>query len=218
MDDVGEPEWLREGVVSLRFSGHQSWELRVGIPEDLNFALGIRASLGLSVSGVSQLAAGLLEDGLAVTEFGLDLTGAAREWPEWWNQMTGLAAGRSGLSVLGRFDPPAFDSLEQFAALRPACQAVWPGFSRWWNRPSDRKRRLFDTLSALGPVPNQLVSDHEHRIGREARPFVFQIDVLAVESADAVVVDDVYAQVGCRLVSDLPVFTSWFRAILRRIG
>jgi len=208
----------REGAVALRFSGHRSWELRLGIPGDLNFALGVRASLRLPVAGVSVLATGPLERELEATDLALDLSGTAREWAEWWNLMAGLRAGRPGFPVLGRFDPPAFDSLAQFPELRLACQDVWPRFYSWWNTPSHRKRRLADTLAVLGSTPNQLVLDHEHRVGRITRPFLFQIDVLAVESTDAVVIDDVYAQVGARLVSDLVLFTSWFRAILRRIG
>lgn len=204
----------------MRFSENPSWELRLGIPEELNFALAVRAAYGLAVSGLSDLVGAALDDGfvLGETPAGSDHVRTSQEWSEWWTVMSTYRSGQLSAPHIWPLDPPDFETLKDVPALRQACVYVWPNFQTWWSGPKGRKKRLTGTLRRLAEIPNQLVVDHEHRLRRTCRLFRFDVDVLAVDSMDIVNIDDAYAQIGAPLLTDEMAFTSWFRTILRKIG
>lgn len=201
----------------MRFSEHYpSWELRLGIPEDLNFAVAVRASYDLAPIGLSQLVAAPLHDGFDPPVAISDRSEVSAQWSRWWIEMT--VDRREEPLGPGALDPPDFETLSSSPQLQEACRQIWPQYHRWWQGMHGRKRRLAATLRELDTLPGQLVADYEHRKRRRARPFRFDIEVLTVDSMHSVVIDDAYAQIGTRLVADPAAFTNWFRPILRRIG
>lgn len=202
----------------MRFSENPSWELRLGVPEDLNLALFVRSSCDFKVSGLPDLIGAALDDGfdLGATRIVSDHALSSQEWSEWWSLMSRSRSGLLSAPTVAPLDPPDFETLTD--PLRQACSLVWPQFRSWWGGPEGREQRLAGALQSLAGIPNQLVADHEHRQRRACRPFRFDIDVLAVDSMDVVEVDDAYAQIGAPLLTDRMAFASWFRAVLRRIG
>lgn len=204
----------------MRSSENPSWELHFGIPEELNFALTVRATCDLAVSGLPDLIGAALDGGFALgaTPTISDHTRTSQEWSEWWTVMSTYRSGQLNAPMFVPLDPPDFETLKESPALRQACSSVWPQFRTWWGGPEGRKQRLTGALQRLAEIPNQLVADHEHRLRRTCRPFRFDIDILAVDSMDIVEVDDAYAQIGAPLLTDPMAFTSWFRGVLREIG
>ena len=214
------PDCAPKGLRTLRFSNHGSWELHLEVPEDLNFAVAVRVVRDFPVDEMHGPPAAPLDDGfeLSVAPSDLDRAAAAREWFGWWSKLSSFRSSRPNSPPTPQLDPPDFASLIDAPSLRRTATETWPAFHEWWDGPPGRKRALCETLLTNDEAFDQLVGDYEHRVRRPCRAFRFDVDVLATESTESLVIVDAYAQIGVGLITDPFRLSSWFRRVVQRIG
>ena len=130
----------------MRSSENRSWEVRLGIPLELNFALAVREVFALAVPDVADLIAAPLDDGFAFAPGpgNPDRALLGQQWSLWWAAMAVNRAGQSTRSMVPPIDPPRFESLVASPELREACVQVFPQFQTEWGGLDGSKQRAAD--------------------------------------------------------------------------
>jgi len=82
-------------------------------PRGVDFALTVRATCDLAVSGLPDLIDAALDDGFALgaTPNISDHAWVTQEWSEWWTVMSSYRSGLLNAPTFVPLDPPGFDTL-----------------------------------------------------------------------------------------------------------
>jgi len=196
-------------------AGHPSWTVVEDEPRDLHLVLFVRDCFGLGTGhgGVGPLTAAVPDLGDRVTASGV--AAAAAAWPAWWR------------AALGRFSDVASPAAVE---LRELVDAALPAFQEWWSPPPDAAGAPGARRPALPGVRGQLVDLHlnrltvarvvnrlEEELGRQARPFEFRVDILAVGEPSVVASHPGSAVISAELVGFEPRYEQWLHGVLRAL-
>jgi len=232
----------------MRIRGRPSWRLTIDEPEGLHLVLFVRDCYRLPAGEAGQpgaltpagpdLSGSLAEPARRA---------AAAAWPAWWQSAAGnhraasrpLPHGASTAEHLRQArqlagDGPEFSSLSHAPALREAARAAFGPFQQWWAPPlipgpgdppsragpsglSGARGHLVD-LHLGRDTDHDVIAQIERDLGREASPFDFRIDILAVTQPPVVMQDERQAVISGGLVASETRYREWLYAAIRPIA
>jgi hypothetical protein len=143
----------------MQLDGSPSWRLSLDDPEDAHTALFVRDAVGLVPPPSPEVPPKLAAEipGHAAVLTNAERTEAGEQWLEWWrslvaHQITPHPSPASA-EYLDAYqlvmDPPDYESLAGFPALRTAAIATLGATRRWWHTT---RRKAGPRLAVSAPV------------------------------------------------------------------
>ena len=138
----------------MRTANGPSWQVRVDVPEVLQFAAYIGEREGFASPGSRP-----------------PCQPAEAEWTDWWNSLVTQAVESAGPAI----DPPEFHSLAARPHLRDLCGRYWGDFADDWRETKmPLARRVQDQVLALSL--QDIVREREKALGRRVSDFSLRLD------------------------------------------
>ncbi|UFT98408.1 hypothetical protein KO561_14540 [Radiobacillus kanasensis] len=171
----------------MKINGEPTWSVTTQGVEQLNFAVYVACTYELipdqkPFSSIHNWSS--VNPSKSLTE--KEMVVLTNYWLRWWEL---LVSERAKIGSHAEFyKPDYFDSLAP--ELGEICKELWQAFRKWWEMPAGGSMAM-SFWESLDPV-GKYVAEFEKEIGRKAKPFRLNVDLVYAGFEDVYEVTDDY--------------------------